>query len=457
MSKNKALLTFHGGVGTPTGSNFLLEIGTIKILVDCGLFQGNRNAGELNRGHFAYSPKEIDALLVTHAHLDHIGRIPKLVREGFSGTVYSTSETQKIAKLLLEDAVSVMERRHKEKEGRKPFYDRKDVARTLSLWKAVSYHEQTDLGEGVSFTLKDAGHILGSALIEISRGDRKIVFTGDLGNSPAPILHNTEVITDANYLVVESVYGNKNHESAANRAAILEDIIENTVKNNGVLMIPAFSIERTQTLLYEINNLVESEKIPEIPVFLDSPLAIKVTEIYKNSSIHFNRKTRKIIESGDDIFSFPKLKFTIAHSESEKIFDEPNPKIIIAGSGMSEGGRIKGHEKRLLSDPANTILIVGFQSAGTVGRQIQDGAKEVEIDRENIPVRARVETIFSYSAHKDSNSLLRFVERMVHKVEKVFVVLGEPKASMFLAQRIKDYLGVTALVPKTKESVVLDL
>lgn len=444
-------LSFYGGTGTVTGANFLLEDGDFKILVDCGLEQGSRFADLSNREDFPYDPASIKMLFVTHSHIDHIGRIPKLVKDGFRGVIYSTPETLKISRLLLDDALMLLdqEARH---EGILPLYEKKDVESAMSLWQEIAYHSPRDIGNDIKVNFKDVGHVLGASMIEFTKNGRKIVFTGDLGNTPTPLLKDTEEITDANYMIMESVYGDRNHEPKDERRNHLRDVIKKITKMKGTLLIPAFSLERTQVLLYEINNMVEGGEIESIPVFLDSPLAIKVTDIYKHSFDDFNSKVQEQILGGDDIFKFPKLKFTLLPKDSQRIISTPNPKIVIAGSGMSTGGRIISHEKNYLSDPNNTILFIGYQAPGSLGRIIQDGAKEVDIYGEKIKIRANIESISGYSSHKDSEHLIEFVSKTVGTVEKVFVVMGEPKSALFLTQRLRDYLNVDAVAPSKGES-----
>jgi len=456
MAEDKLKVTFYGGVENPTGSNFLIERGSIRILIDCGLFQGCRICEDKNHEAFSYDPRSIDYLFVTHAHLDHIGRIPKLVREGFKGRIISTHPTKDISELMLMDSLRVFSK--EAKILKKPvIYNEDDVRKALSLWKGIDYKKVIDVDEfQIKFT--DAGHILGSSLIHLNLGDKKLVFTGDLGNSPTPLLRETEDIKDVDYLFMESVYGDRNHEDLADRKRILEDVIEDAVKRGGTLMIPAFSLERTQVLLYEINYLVERGKIPKVPIFIDSPLAINVTKIYKKYESLFNYKVQDEIRKGDDIFNFPGVKFTYTSEESMAIKDVSSPKIIIAGSGMSNGGRIVHHEKIYLSDPKSTLLIVGYQAPGSMGRIIQDGAKRVEIlGQEDIPVRAKVVNIRGYSAHKDSNNLIEFVSRSADSLKHVYVIMGEPKSSLFLVQRIRDYLGISASAPKLGDSVIIRL
>jgi metallo-beta-lactamase family protein len=356
--------------------------------------------------------------------------------------------------MLLDSAGFLL--REAEHDHEDPLFTEDDIRAAMQLWKTVGYHEPVDVGEGISVQFKDAGHILGSGMVEFSRGDKKLVFTGDLGNSPAPLLNDTEPVTGATYLVTESVYGDRNHEDLGMRKHMFEDVIEDTIKRGGALMIPSFSVERTQDLLYELNNLVEQKRIPDVPVFLDSPLAIRVTEVYKRYEDFFNKDARHAIQSGDQIFNFPRLKETFDSRDSREIRNVKNPKIIIAGSGMSTGGRILNHEQEYLGDPKSTLLIVGYQAPGTLGRLLSDGVRKVRIKNEEITVRARVEVIASYSAHKDSDALFAFVATGADTLSKVFVVLGEPGSSFYLAQRIRDNLGIAATVPKEGDAVTLD-
>ena len=451
----KLRLSFWGGAGTVTGSNFMLESNQSKILVDCGLFQGCDECDKKNRAPFEYSPSEIDVLFITHAHIDHIGRVPKLVKDGFNGVIYSTLPARDIADVMLQDSLKVFGIGTGERKL-PPLYSKKDVEKTMSLWRTVSYGEEIHIKNDFKVTLRNSGHVLGSALVEVVYNNKKIVFTGDLGGGTSPILRNADIVKDADYLVMESVYGDREHEDVLERKSKLKRIIEETIKKNGVLMIPAFSLERTQHLLFDLNELVENSKIPIISVFLDSPLAIKITEIYRKYTEYFNDDAQKIIKSGDDIFKFTNLRPTVTAQESIAINKSVNPKIIIAGSGMSTGGRIVYHEKRYLSDPSNTLLIVGYQAAGTPGREIQEGAKKIEISGEEVDVNATIETISSYSAHMGSEDLLAFAEHSEDSLKKVFVVMGEPSSSLYLAQKIHDYIDVDASAPKSGDSIDLE-
>ncbi len=457
MNQNR--LTFITGVGTVTGANFLFEmasnvagnVGT-KILIDCGMVQGERVAEETNREAFPYDTSSITALIITHAHLDHVGRIPKLVKDGFKGTIYSTPETRALAELVLNDAVGILANEARE-DGREPIYNADDVTRIFPMWKTVPYHQAFKIGDDISIYLKDAGHILGSSMVEVMAGGEKVLFTGDLGNSPAPLLRDTEPVGDADYLIMESVYGDRNHEPRETRLEQFEKTIKDTLARGGTLVIPAFSIDRSQILLYELNNLVRDKRIPSVPVYFDSPLAEKATAIYKESEDLFNDAAKKQIASGDDIFSFPHLTFVESQSESRGVDRFKGAKIILAGSGMSVGGRVIGHEAHFLPDPQSTILLVGYQAAGSLGRELADGAKKVRIHGENVAVRAKIETLYGYSAHKDGDHLVEFVSTAVDAsgkshLKQVFVVMGEPGASMHLAQRLNDELRVKAIVPE---------
>jgi len=451
--KNIAKVTFHGGTGSVTGANFLLEADDKKILIDCGLTQGFKVADDINWDPFPYNVKEIDMLFVTHAHVDHVGRIPKLIHEGFRGKIYSTEPTKLIAQPILEDTGFILSK-NKEFDLAEIFSEENQKL-MLSLWQGFKYGEKIKITENLEVSFRDAGHILGSAMVEFIFNGKKILFTGDLGNSPSPLLPDTEKITDIDYLIMESVYGDRNHESRNDRRKFLEMTIEDNYKRKGTLIIPTFSLERSQELLFELDELVENNRIPVMPIFFDSPLAIRITEIFKKYKNYFNKDAEKKISEGEHIFDFPGLHSTLRSEESKIINTVPNPKIVIAGSGMSAGGRIVHHERHYLPDPNNTILLMGYQSVGTPGRLIQEGVKTVHISGEDVPVRAHVVTISGYSGHKDSDGLISFVEDTGETLKKVFVVMGEPKSSMFLVQKLRDNLGIDASAPEKGDTVSL--
>lgn len=447
-------LTFYGGVGSVTGANFLLEIDSKKILIDCGLVQGFKLADDVNWDPFVYDSKEIDILFVSHAHVDHLGRIPKLIEEGFRGKIYSTEPTKALAMPMLEDTAGILG--DNTELDLDKIYSEGNIKLALSLWQGFPYHENIQITDNVQVRFLNAGHILGSAMIEFIFNGKKILFTGDLGNSPSPLLPDTEKVTDADYLIMESVYGDRNHESRDDRRKFLERAIEDNYKRKGTLIIPTFSLERSQELLFELNTMVENNRIPIMPIFFDSPLAIRLTEVFKQYKNYFNENAQKAMIHDKYLFDFPGLHNTLESKESQMINKVPNPKIVIAGSGMSTGGRIVHHERHYLPDPNNTLLLTGYQSVGTPGRLIQEGVKTVHITGEDVIVRAHIVTILGYSGHKDSDGLLNFVGDMQDCVKKVFVVMGEPKSSMFLVQKLRDNLGIEASMPEQGSSITLD-
>lgn len=456
MSKIK--VTFCGGAKSPTGSNFLIEVGDKKILVDCGLFQGEKIATEHNRDSFIFNPKSIDALFITHGHLDHVGRIPKLVMEGYVGPIYSTPPTRDVGELILLDSVGILAN-EAARDSLPPIFDMGDVVESVRLWETIDYHKEiiinTSIGD-LKIKFLDSGHILGSAMIHFTIGHKSFVFTGDLGNTPSPLLSDTEILKDVNYLFVESVYGDRNHEDTNTKIKYLKNTIQTTLNRGGTLIIPAFSVERTQELLFYMNNMVENKEIKPFPIYLDSPLGIKVTHVFKKYKHYFNEATQKLMET-DDIFNFTGLIETETTDQSKSINLDDRPKVIMAGSGMSNGGRVIHHEFKYLPDSKSTILMVGYQAVGTLGRLIQSGLKKVKIMGEEIDVKAEVRTISGFSAHKDSDNLLDFVIKSSNKLEKVFVILGEPKSAMFLAQKIKDNLDIEVKIPDVSESIELEV
>ena len=453
-----AKLICYGGAGNTTGANFLLEIGNKKILIDCGMEQGGERAHEHNQKKFAYESAEIDLLFVTHAHIDHVGLIPKLVKEGFKGEIYSTEETKKLAELLLQDALKIA------RDNEVMLYSPSDVARALSLWETLDYHKPQDFGDlpadkaGFTIELYDAGHILGSSMFKFTfKSGKTMLFTGDIGNSPSALLPDVEKVSDLDYLLMESVYGDRNHEHRELREEKFRRIVAEAIAREGALLIPAFSLERTQEILAKLDNLFESKEIPPVPVYMDSPLAQKITAVYEHSGKLFNKEAQTELEAGDDLFSFKNLHPISRFDESQAIYSVPGPKIIIAGSGMSTAGRIVGHEAHYLPDPHSTILFMGFQAAGTLGRQIAEGIKKVVIDDQIVEVKAKVEKIDGFSGHADSNALVDFASASEKSLKKVFVAMGEPRSSIFLAQRLRDELGLNAVVTEEGKSYEIDL
>ena len=448
-----AKITFCGVTGSVTGANFLLEVDGKKILIDCGLTQGMNLADNINWDPFPYESKEIDILFITHAHVDHLGRVPKLLHEGFRGKIYSTKPTKSLALPMLLDTTGILCKNTD--LGLDKIYTEENVKLALSLWEGFDYHQKLTITPDLEVSFLNAGHILGSAMIKFVYNGKSILFTGDLGNSPSMILPDTEKITGIDYLIMESVYGDRNHESKDDRRKFLEATIEDNYKRKGTLVIPVFSLERSQELLFELNNLVENKRVPVMPIFLDSPLAIRLTEVFKQYKSYLNENAQHAMKSDKYLFDFPGLHNTLKSEESKMINDVPNPKIVIAGSGMSTGGRIVHHERHYLPDPNNTLLLTGYQVVGSPGRLIQEGLKTVRITGEDVIIRAHIVTILGYSGHKDSDGLLSFVEDTQETVKKVFVVMGEPKSAMFLVQKLRDNLGIDASAPELGQSIVL--
>ncbi len=459
-------ITFYGGAKTVTGSNYLLDSGGLKILVDCGLNQGSKYSEDMNYEKFAYDPAEINFVFITHSHTDHVGRLPKLFKEGFRGRVIASRPTIDLAKKALPDNLHIITEEAK-REGREPIFALKDLEGVLELAEGFDYEVPIDLGGGIRAVLHDAGHILGSTIVEIQWQNKtqntnhksqtkteKIYFTGDLGNPPTPLLQPPFFPKDADYAVVESAYGSRIHEDRSARKLILENVIKETLSKGGTLMIPSFAMERTQELLYELNQLVNHNQIPRVPIYVDSPLATNLTEVYKKYPNYFNKTAHHVIESGDDIFNFPGLTFTRTSDESKAINNVKGSKIIIAGSGMSMGGRILHHEMRYLSDPNSAILFVGYQVLGSLGRRILDGEKEVRIFGEKVAVNCQIRAIGGYSAHADQPMLLKWIASASSggSLKKVFVVQGEEDSSTILAEKARIDLKVDAVVPNQGES-----
>ena len=448
---NSMKLICYGAAREVTGSCHFVDTGKTRFLVDCGMFQGAWFTEEKNFNDFGFNPKELDFVILTHAHLDHCGRLPKLCKE-FTGPIYATEPTRDFSEVMLADSAHVILNEAKFHKHQ-PFYVEEDVAGVVEKFQTLKYHEAKKVSEDVTIEFFDAGHILGSAFVAVTvrqgRTSKRMVFSGDLGNPPVPLLKNTEFIDGTDILIIESTYGGRIHEPVALRHDLLKDVFSRTVKRGGNLMVPSFAIERTQQLLFELNHLVEHKEVPEAPVYVDSPLAIKATRIYKKYAHLYDKQSRKFIEMGDDLFNFPRLHYTESVEDSKAILKDTRGKVIIAGSGMANGGRIRHHLKNYLSDPKSQLLIVGFQPEGTLGRQLYDGAESVTIDGKKVSVKAEVMAIGSYSAHADQPKLLNWVRKLTKpKPEKVFIVHGEYKSAAMLADGLKQELGLDSIIPE---------
>ncbi|MBR3720632.1 MAG: MBL fold metallo-hydrolase [Clostridia bacterium] len=467
-------VTFLGATKTVTGSNFLVEGAGKKFLVDCGLFQGQA-ADELeNEDNFQFDVNEIDFMLLTHAHIDHSGRIPKLYKDGYRGKIYATKATCDLCAIMLPDSGHIQEmetewknrkRLRKGEPIKQPIYDVATALMSLELFEQVNYDQLIEIDDDIHVRFNDAGHMLGSAIIEIwireNGENKKIVFTGDLGNNDIPLLSEPTMIEDADYLVMESTYGDRHHMRNDNKAELFMDIASETIRNGGTVVIPSFAVGRTQEILYELNNLKESrhdsefmrkyEILMRTPVYVDSPLAISATEVFKENMNLFDEETQKLIKSGDNPLEFPGLRFTRTAQESKELNEDDEASIIISASGMCEVGRIKHHLKHNIWNPKNTILFVGYQAPGTLGRKIVDGAKTVKIFGEEISVNARVEYIEGYSGHADQEGLMNFIYSFVKKPEHIFLVHGEPEGQKVLKQKIIETTHIPVTIPEYGE------
>lgn len=446
---------FYGGAGKVTGSNFLVEGARGKVLVDCGLEQGADFCEACMYGAFPYTPETIDALVVTHAHLDHVGRIPKLVKDGFRGKIFMTPPTKDLATLILLDAAKILAG-EAEHAGVAPLYTAEDVEAAFALIEPLEYHVEKEVAPGLSVYLRNTGHILGSASVRVvDESGAAVAFTGDIGNSPSPLLPDWEPVPDADALVMESVYGDRVHSDQRNLVEHLHALLSRAIAKNGTILIPAFSLERTQLMLYELSNFFDAGDLPRIPVFLDSPLAIRVTEVYEKWGLsYFKPETEDEMKREGSIFDFPFLKKTLSGGDSAEIEEVNGSKIIIAGAGMSHGGRIGKWEERYLPDSSTTLFMVGYQAPGTPGRRIVEGAPSVRLAGKEIKIRATVEKLDGWSAHADRDALLRFAERSLEggRIKTIFTALGEPSAERFLAQRIHDYLGARAVASEANQT-----
>lgn len=446
-------ITFFGAAHGVTGSCHLLEIGDKRLLIDCGMFQGGHFNEEKNHEEFGFDPKSIDAVLVTHAHLDHTGRIPKLVRDGFKGDIYMTKATCEFARIIWDDAFRIMEYNQR-KYNYPVLYDVDDIEAASQKSKGVDYHEEVTIGD-IKVVFKDAGHIFGSAFIEITGEDKTIAFSGDLGNKDVPILRDTEQLGSVDVLICETTYGARNHESKETCDELLVKLLSEGVKKGGTIMMPAFSIERTQEILYRIDRLRASGELPEFPIYLDSPMAINAIPVYKKYTEYYDVDAAKQYMNGEDFLDFPGLILTPTRDDSKKINSAPHPKMIIAGAGMMNGGRIIHHALRYLSDPKSTLIIVGYQAQGTLGRRLYEGAETVNIFGEPIDVRCAIKAIGGLSAHADKDKLFSWIQGAQKIPQKIYCVHGEPEGATQFAHSLRDELKINTFVPEERETVII--
>lgn len=466
-------LSFYGAAKMVTGSNHLIEAGGKKLLLDCGLFQGRIEDDLKNFEDFPYNPSEIDYLILSHGHIDHSGRIPKLVKEGFTGRIITTKATFDLSKIMLLDCAKIQEsdtewenrkRKRSGKPLKEPLYTTSDAEKSFAYFETYYYGELIEIDENFTLRFQDAGHILGSSITElwVKEGENKIkiVYSGDLGVKNKAILKEPSYIEDADYVIMESTYGDKIHEDYEHTNEKLIEIIEDTAKKGGTVVIPSFAVGRTQELIYQLNSYYDSGNVEEykkIPIYIDSPMAVDVTGIYEKNSQLFNKETEARIMSGDNPFSFSNLKYISEVEESKSLNKSSYPKVIISASGMADAGRVRHHLKHNLWDPKNTILFVGYQAQGTTGRKILEGISSIQIMGEEIKVRAKVEKLNGLSAHADMIGLLDWLKNFKKKPKKIYLVHGEKEAQEFLKEKIVNELKIETDIAEPYETVEINL
>jgi metallo-beta-lactamase family protein len=463
-------LTFLGAAQNVTGSRYLLEVGGQRILVDCGLYQ-ERDLLARNWDPFPVPPASIDTLLLTHAHVDHCGYLPRLVHDGFHGRIVSTPVTAEVAaivlndsaKLQVEDAAFKKKRHLREKRTgahpEVPLYTPEDVAITLPLFDPVGYNTPVAIGDGVTAEFRDAGHILGSASVLVAFGTgaarRTVLFSGDVGRWDKPLLNDPVAAAGADWIVVESTYGDRLHEKTAEIGAHLAAVVTETRRRGGNIIVPSFALERTQEVLWYLNDLIGLKRIPRLLVFVDSPMAVRVTDVFEKHPEILDEQMRALMAHHNSPFQFSGLKLIRTVQQSKAINQISGTVMIIAGAGMCNGGRIKHHLETNITRPQSTVLFVGYQAVGTLGRQILDGRPEVRLFGQMLPVRAKIESIPGFSAHADRDELTRWLAGMQQPPRRVFVTHGEPEAAASFAKHIGEHFGWQATVPAYQQTVLL--
>lgn len=462
-------LTFLGAARMVTGSSYLLEVGNEKILVDCGMFQGSKAISSLNRRPFLYDPTSVTCVLLTHAHIDHSGLLPKLCKSGFKGSIYATKVTAELCRIMLPDSAHIQEfdaeiaNRKGQRAGRtpvEPIYSVDDAYACLKQFKPVTYNTEFSLSSQITVRFQDAGHILGSSVLEVLVNENgkttKLLFSGDIGQPDQPIIKDPTLVDEADFIITESTYGNRKHEHY-DKEEKLAEIVNSAVQRGGNIIIPSFAVGRTQALLYYLHKLLKAGRIPNIPVIIDSPLAISATDIFMQNTQDFdNEAIAMLAKDNENPLLLPNLKFTRTSEESKALNNLTEPAIIISASGMADAGRILHHLKHNLWRPECSVVFVGYQAQGSLGRRLLEGAKRVKIIGEDISVRAEIHNLEGFSAHADQEQLLNWLAHFKSKPANVFIVHGEYDMSEPFAQLIKEKLGYSTYIPRYGDAAVIE-
>lgn len=454
-------LTFHGAAGSVTGSMHEIEVGGRHYLADCGMFQGRRKEAERLNRDFPVNAASLDAVILSHAHIDHSGRLPLLVKNGFAGPIYTTPATADLCGAMLPDTARILEgdaafvNKHHPTEGRgdpldnkddrvEPLYNEDDAARAAKLFHRVPYRKDFHLGPGLDMEIFDAGHILGSGSIVFTSGNLKLAFSGDIGRPGLPIVRDPEPLPPVDFLIMESTYGTRSHPPKEDSARKLEEIVNRTIGRGGRLIVPAFAVGRTQQLVLLLHELMNAKRVESVPIFVDSPLAVNVTDIFRAHPECFDEETNRFLADGEDPFGFGRLRYVRSAEESKKLNTMKGPYIVISASGMCEAGRILHHLRNNVCNSRNTILLTGYQAENTLGRKLRDGWKSVRIFGIPTPVEAAVESLDALSGHADQKELLDWMQPMTPRLKRVFLVHGEPQESSGLAAAIRQRYGLEA-------------
>jgi metallo-beta-lactamase family protein len=462
-------LTFWGAAKTVTGSMHQLETGGKRYLLDCGLYQGRRQeAFERNR-QFPFAGKDVEAVILSHAHIDHSGNLPTLVKSGFEGPIYATPATVDLCRAMLLDSAFLQEkdaefvnrrREYRKKLGRddhpvEPLYTQEDAAQTFTQFLPEQLGKSMEIADGLSYKTYDAGHMLGSTSMILEADGLRLGFSGDIGRRGLPIIHDPQTLDPVDYLIMESTYGDRLHPQLGHAADTLADVVTRTAARGGKIIVPAFAVGRTQQLVLLLHELMDAERIPSIPIFVDSPLAINATEVFRKHPECYDEEARAFLTEGEDPFGFHRLRYVREASESKALNDLHGPCVILAASGMCEGGRVLHHLRNNIENPRNTILITGFQAEYTLGRKIVEKRPEVPIFGEPMRLRAEVVSLQELSGHADQGELIEWLRPIAKGLKKVFLVHGEPAPGAALAQLIKSEFGIEAVQPDRGDSVIL--